>query len=62
MMDFDPEAQNYRIRPLGSVPAEVIASLNRFVNDYSLIARVRGSRHTTLNALVQELQQSQSSL
>ncbi|MCE3011526.1 MAG: hypothetical protein LW878_00520, partial [Proteobacteria bacterium] len=62
MMDFDPEAQNYRIRPLGNVPTEVIASLNRFVNDYSLIARVRGSRHTTLNALVQELQQSQSSL
>lgn len=62
MMDFDPEAQTYRIRPLGTVPTEVIASLNRFVNDYSLIARVRGSRHTTLNALVQELQQSQSSL
>jgi hypothetical protein len=62
MMDFDPEAQTYRIRPLGTVPEEVIASLNRFVNDYSLIARVRGSRHTTLNALVQELQQSQSSL
>lgn len=62
MMDFDPEAQTYRIRPLGNVPTEVIASLNRFVNDYSLIARVRGSRHSTLNALVQELQQSQSSL
>jgi hypothetical protein len=62
MMDFDPEAQNYRIRPLGNVPTEVIASLNRFLNDYSLIARVRGQRHSTLNALVQELQQSQSSL
>ncbi len=61
MMDFDPSAQTYRIRPMGVVPQAVITSLNQFMNNYSLISRVREGRHTTISGLVQELQKSQSS-
>lgn len=61
MMTFDPSAGTYQIRPMGNVPGEVMASLTRFVNEYSVIARARENRHTTLSALMQELQQHQSS-